>query len=784
MGNSYFMDYVFEKLSFKKKIIFGFSLLSTIFIFGMGYMLYEFTNISQLSTNMIEKQQPILRNVSNAREYSQLAANYIHKFILGSEESNLSSYSITVKKLDDNLRELIKYAENPEFEINVKELKRACDIIKEINQYVIKIKEYNNNYEENHPIIKIAASTLNPLALEYLGLLNFIIKQNTTSGISKKALVELANMRHSWTQMLSSLRITLATRQGRSFINVKAYADVNYVQMNRVKRLNLDLGFEGIDELEKIRNKYIKHLEITIAQFNKEIWRMDANLMTTKVMPLFDELDIYLVNLSTLQLKQEKKSDHNLARQLSIAHYSYIALIIISFIFSFLIAIFITRSLRRPLIKLVDASNEVARGNYDTKIIVAGSDEISDLSRSFNDMVRKIQESQLALTTARDIAEHANQVKSEFLTRMSHELRTPLNAILGFAQILEVESSDNKYVKNILKSGWHLLDLVEDLLELSRIETNTILIKSEIKDILPIIHECIELSRSPEEENSMHIIEDINDDVVCYANIDPVRFKQVIINLLSNAIKFNSEKGIVTVKCDFINKQFIKISICDEGEGFTKNQELEVFDAFQRLDANEKSIYGVGIGLNIAKNLVELMGGNIGVESKVGIGSCFWIDLPILEVVDKSVSLEFETDRNIKDTTNHEHYKILYIEDDEFNLELVREILSVMRPEIKLYEAITAEIGLDIIKKESLDLILMDLNLPGMSGQEALLVLKANKETQDIPVVALSANAVTASINLGLKNGFEKYITKPINVDDFLADLDSILDNEKNGYKI
>lgn len=780
VGNSYFMDYVFERLSFKKKIIFGFSLLSAIFILGMGYMLYEFTHISQLSTNMIEKQQPIIRNASNAREYSQSAANYIHKFLLNDDESNLTSYFKTVEELNGNLEILLEYAENPEFELNVKELKRACDILEEINEYVIKIKEYNNNYEENHPIIKIAASTLNPLALEYLGLLNFIIKQNTSSGISKKVLIELTNMRHSWTQMLSSLRITLATRQARPFVNVKAYAEVNYIQMNRLKKLNLDLGFEGIDELEKIRYEYIKHLETTIEQFNKEIWRMDAHLMTTKVMPLFDELDIYLVNLSTIQQKQEKKSDRNLSQHLSVAHYSYIALIIISFIFSFLIAMFISRSLRRPLIKLVDASNEVAKGNFDTKILVVGNDEISDLSRSFNDMVKKIEESQLALTTARDIAEHANQVKSEFLTSMSHELRTPLNAILGFAQILEVESSgDNKYVKNILKSGWHLLDLVEELLDLSRIETNTILIKSEKKDILSIIHECVEISRSPEDESSIQIIEDINYDVACYANIDPVRFKQVIINLLSNAIKYNSKQGRVTVKCDFINEQIIKISICDEGEGLTKNQELEVFDAFQRLNANEKSIDGVGIGLNIAKNLVELMGGNIGVESKVGIGSCFWIELAIIEVVDKSVNSRFEIDKNTEDTINSEHYKILYIEDDEFNLELVREILTVMRPNIKLFEAVTAEIGLDIIKKESLDLILMDLNLPGMSGQEALQVLKGNKETQDIPVVALSADAVTASINLGLKYGFEKYITKPINVDDFIDVLDSILDNTK-----
>ena len=222
--------------------------------------------------------------------------------------------------------------------------------------------------------------------------------------------------------------------------------------------------------------------------------------------------------------------------------------------------------------------------------------------------------------------------------------------------------------------------------------------EQEKEEKVKIIHECIEISRSLEGKNDILILDDVNNDVECYANVDPVRFKQVIINLLSNAIKFNREKGRVTVKCDFINKQFIKISICDEGEGLTKNQELEVFDAFQRLDANEKSIDGIGIGLNIAKSLVELMGGNIGVESRVGIGSCFWIDLPIIEVVDKSVNSGFETDKNIENITNHEHYKILYIEDDEFNLELVREILSVMRPEIKLYEAITAELGLDIIK--------------------------------------------------------------------------------------
>lgn len=751
----------------------------------MGYMLFEFTNISQLSINIIEKQQPIIRHSSNAREHSQSAANHLHKFLLNRDVANLINYSRTVEKLKSNLKTLLEYAEIPEFELSIRELQRAYIILEEIDHYVVDIEKYSNNYEENHPVINIAASVLNPLALEYLGMLNSIIDQNTHSELSKEILIKFSNLRHSWTQMLSSLRITLATRQARAFTNVKAYAEVNKAQMNKLKKLKLDLGLEGIDELEKIRNEYMKHLEVTIAQFNTKIWRMDAHLMTAKVMPLFDELEMYLDKLSNIQSKQAEKANILLSQHLRVVYYSYITLIIVSLIIAFVISSFIMHSLRKPLIKLVDASNEVAKGNFNTAIKVTGNDEISYLANTFNDMVRKLKSSQLALITARDAAEHANHAKSEFLTRMSHELRTPLNAILGFAQILDINSSsnldsiENQYVKNIIKSGWHLLNLVEELLDFSRIETHTILIKKVKVDILPLIHECIEISRSIANEENILMFEDIKDGESCYANIDPVRFKQVILNLLTNAIKFNSKNGKVTIKYNFIAEQFIKIQVCDEGTGLTKKQEQEVFDAFQRLDADEKSIGGIGIGLNIAKELIELMDGSIGVESKKGKGSCFWIELPIIEVLVKSDNSLVEIAEDKKHIEDRGIHKVLYIEDDDFNLEVIREILSVFRPEIMLLEASTAESGLEIVKSEKPDLILMDINLPGMSGQDALVKLKNNKKTEDIPVVAISADAVIESIELGKRRGFEDYITKPINVDHFIDVVDAILENVK-----
>ena len=772
------MNNFFEKLSFKQKIISGFSVLSAILILGMGYMLFEFSRVSNLSTNIIEQHQPITRSASNALEYSKSAANHLHKFLLNGELSSIKNYSRTLKKIKQNIQSLDTYAQDLNLVMNVKELTRASIILEEINSHVKQIEELSKNYEANHPIIDAAANVLNPLAIDYLGLLNTIIEQNTNSDISKEALMQLSDMRHGWAQMLSSLRITLATRQAREFKNVKAYADVNKMQMEKIKAMNLDLGLEGIDDLEIIRNEYMKELEIVINKFNTTRWRMDAHIMTNKIMPLFDELESYLKKLENIQLNETKKADSVLTEHLDNAYYSFIALIFVGLIAAFVISGFITHSLRKPLKKLVNATEEVAKGNLDTVIAVTGNDEIALLKSAFNDMVSKLKQSQQALTTSRDVAEYANQAKSQFLTRMSHELRTPLNAILGFAQLLELNytgksnSAEKEHVAKIIKSGWHLLELVEEVLDLSRIETNTVSIKREKQNVLPLIQESLEIVRPMIEDNKLTLVNKINEENPYFLNIDPLRFKQIILNLLTNAVKFNRINGKVTIDSDLKDDKQLRISICDEGAGLNKEQQVEVFDAFQRLDADKKAIGGIGIGLNITKNLVELMDGYIGIESEPGQGSCFWVEFP----AEKEVKDTSHDEAKIKvDKTSSNKFQVLYVEDDFYNMELVKEILSVQRPEIILLEASTAEKALEILKKEKPQLILMDLNLPGMSGLEALARLQQDKTTKNIPVVAVSADALGDTIEKGKKQGFTDYITKPIRINEIINVVDTAL---------
>lgn len=773
------MVHLFERLSLKQKVIFGFSLLSVILIFGMGYMLFEFTAISKISTDIIEKQRPIIRSASNAREDSQLAVNSLHKYILDGNASNLKRYYKKIAHLKQDLNDILNYAKKSDFELNEFKFHSAINSIDKINLHVVELEKYKNNYEDNHPIIYFAAKELNPIALEYLGIINNILFENKESGLPREALIHLSEMRHSWTQMLSSLRITLATQQAKEFVNVNAYADLNKKQTQELVRLNLELGFHGAEKLDILRKEYVKRFEKVTKEFDSNIWSVDAHIMTTKIMPLFDKLDFHLANVLSTQLEYSKNTDVLLSQQLNVARYSYITLIFISLVVSFLIASFITRSVRKPLKNLVNASKEVAKGNFDTEINIVGQDEISHLAQSFNEMVCKLKESQLALTSARDNSEKANHAKSLFLTRMSHELRTPLNAILGFSQILSIDSSiseeNNKYVNNILKSGWHLLDLVEELLDLGRIETNTILIKNEKKDILLLLQECIDIVRPMADEKMMGIYENIDLDCFCFVSVDSIRFKQVVLNLLTNAVKFNRDNGKVNVKCKLLSDKDIEISVCDEGKGLTENAQTEVFDAFQRLDADEKAISGVGIGLNIAKNLVELMHGSIGVKSELGKGSCFWIQFPVVELIHIDAATDFSKENNVVNNNDKKTHKVLYVEDDEFNLELVREILLVMRPEIKLFEAETAEDGMLIVENEKLDLILMDLNLPGMSGREALDILQKNTSTSNIPVVAISADAMKDTVDASKVQGFKDYVTKPINVDGFLRTLDTML---------
>jgi CheY-like chemotaxis protein len=375
---------------------------------------------------------------------------------------------------------------------------------------------------------------------------------------------------------------------------------------------------------------------------------------------------------------------------------------------------------------------------------------------------RKHLEQQLADKIGQ--AQSANFAKSTFLSHMSHELRTPLNGILGFAQIMELEKLPETlagYVKEIMASGWHLLDLVDDLLDLSRIETGNIELQLASVDLNELIRECHSMVEPLLKERGLRLIAAYSD---CdhFVMADQRRLKQIIINLLSNAIKYNRPNGEVEVYCQQTGDR-LRIHVRDTGQGVAKDLLSRLFTPFDRLGKEGIEESGTGIGLTLVKRLTETMQGSIGVESEDGTGSTFWVEFALATTVHNQLS---ETEYNHKNGDNSMKsgkLKVLYVEDNPANLRLIEGFIA-KKEQLELVTANTAIAGLEMARQHLPDIILMDIKLPDMNGFEALAHLRSMPETAHIPVIAVSAIAHDHDIAAGLNAGFYRYITKPVNL--------------------
>jgi signal transduction histidine kinase/AmiR/NasT family two-component response regulator len=400
------------------------------------------------------------------------------------------------------------------------------------------------------------------------------------------------------------------------------------------------------------------------------------------------------------------------------------------------------------------------------------------LAQRLHEQQLALQETNVELEAARALAETANRAKSEFLSAMSHELRTPLNAVLGFAQLLASDKpppspSQQRSLDQILKGGWYLLQLINEILDLAMIESGKVTMSQESMGLSEVLKDCQALIGPQAEKRGIRLFFAPMSEPF-FVHADRTRVKQVMINLLSNAIKYNRRDGMVTVECTAASDGMVRVSVTDTGAGLSQEQVEQLFQPFNRLGQEDGAEEGTGIGLVVTKQLTELMGGVIGVHSEIGVGTTFWIELaassePVLEIA------AFGRPLSLRDFDSAPLKTLLYIEDNPANLSLVEQLV-LRRSDLKLLTAIDGYAGIELARTYQPDVILMDINLPGVSGFGCLKILQDDPTTEHIPVVALSANAMARDIEKGVDAGFFRYLTKPINVVQFMSALDLALE--------
>ncbi|MDP1825639.1 MAG: ATP-binding protein [Archangium sp.] len=389
-----------------------------------------------------------------------------------------------------------------------------------------------------------------------------------------------------------------------------------------------------------------------------------------------------------------------------------------------------------------------------------------------------LEETNLKLERAKAVADKASLAKSEFLSSMSHELRSPLNAILGFAQLMEMgsprpDAGQQESIGQILKAGWYLLELVNEILDLSAVESGKVTLCLEPTSIGEVLADCQAMIEPQVVKSGIRVVYP-RFSTPAFVAADRTRLKQVLVNLLSNGIKYNRPGGSVTVSVEPFGADRLRINVTDTGEGLSQDKVAQLFQSFNRLGRESGTEEGTGIGLMVSKRLVELMGGAIGARSVVGEGSVFWFELSVAAPPAPGSALRAGEKAPVT-PAGVALRTVLYVEDNVANMQLVERLVA-RRPDIQLIGAPDGASAIALARAHRPTLVLMDINLPGISGFQVLAALQRDPLTSDIPVLALSANAMPSDISRGMEAGFLGYLTKPIRIDEFMKALDLALE--------
>lgn len=430
----------------------------------------------------------------------------------------------------------------------------------------------------------------------------------------------------------------------------------------------------------------------------------------------------------------------------------------------------VQRALRGELVHYESPLPGINGGpQVDTLITLArGTDSLSGEERcyAFGTDVSALKQAQAALVVAKDEAERANRAKSQFLSSMSHELRTPMNSVLGFGQLLEVDAhalsaQHRLYLREILRGGRHLLALINDLLDLARIENDKLAVSLEPVVVTEVVDECRFLIQPLAERHQVQVVPPTGSAPDHMVLADRTRLRQVLLNLLSNAVKYNHKGGTVHIRWARAG-DLLRLEVQDSGPGLSADEQIKLFQAFERLGAQHGAVEGAGIGLALSQRLLALMGGHIGVSSNVGEGCLFWVTLPHTSLnIPSALPLHMHSPEEASLTTAALDRTVLYIEDNPVNTMLMEAMLARL-PGLKVLTAAMPQDGLALARQHKPDLILLDIQLPEMDGFEVFRHLQAGDSTRDIPVIAVSASAMTQDIERGRRIGFADYLTKPL----------------------
>jgi len=794
---SIFMTW-FKSLGFRHKLTAGFVSVILVLSIGTAMTLLRLGKVEQSASDVVQHRQPVTATIFKAGQDLRSIEGLLHSYLLTGQEELFLGFKDRVAALETQVTSLQGKISRDEFSEESAPLDRLKAMCNELRLHANRLHELRNSFEENHPLITTAVELLNPLALAFLGQLNELIDaaRDLPHNKNQKLFIHtLADLRYTWVQMMSHVRVALATHTKRDLENVRLFSEVHGKLLDDLKALedqgvleNVDVSFDVVDNLVDLRAQYTENLSKVSGLFDNEMWRRDAHLMKTSVLPLFEQMETILDEIAGQQIQATRQAGNQLADQLGEIHFTNLAVLLAGILAAVFLTGVIVRSISNQVHEVAEVATKVGEGNLDARVEPSTNDELGQLGHRFNEMIGNLKtlnnsKDELAseLREAIKNSEKANRAKSEFLSSMSHELRTPLNVILGFGQLLELNSKasadeqQTQYIQSIMKAGYHLLDLINQVLDLSMIEAGHLNIQCEAVSVQGAVAECIVQIETTLAKSRHVTLFNNTSEQLAMVLADKTRLQQVLLNLLSNAVKYNRKGGTVTIASELVADDTLRLSVTDTGEGIPKEQVSRLFDPFERLAYQHGSVEGAGIGLTITKQLAEAMGGRIGVVSTVGKGSTFWVELPYLDARRAEVLSARPAKTEVIETRPSPaagvKCKVLYIEDNPANSRLVINALE----RAGSYEALTAptaEEGLTLAEEQLPDIILMDINLPGIDGYAALNILRNVDVTRHIPVVAVSARAMDSDIKAGLDAGFDDYLTKPLDINQLYNTID------------